>query len=206
MTRKRGMKVTAALIVAAMLVMPLNAAHGAAANIAVNVNVGAHIILNTVATVNLTVTGVDAAATPAGVVAGTATFAGNLNTVAAGGSLGWTDPAAYGSLITVNVTDAWGVRAMVGVGQNVLITPSITTGTGLNTAASSVTVGALTAGCGACGAGGAAVAAGATCTFPAPGMGSPGVSGDVGFTLDISGVTLVGNHTGIVLTITAAAV
>ncbi|MDH5509901.1 MAG: hypothetical protein OEZ32_06035 [Nitrospinota bacterium] len=205
MVKKKGMKATAALIVAAMMVMPLNTAHSAASNIAVNVNVAAHIILNTVATVNLTVTGVNDAAAPAGVVAGTVSFAGNLNTVAAAASLGWTDPAAYGNLITVNITDAWGVRAMVAAGQSVQITPSINVGTGTNTAASSVTVGTLTAGCSACN-GGAAVAAGATCTFAAPGMANPGVSGDVGFTLDISGVTLVGNHTGIILTITAAAV
>jgi len=204
MSKKTTTKSLLAVFTAAMMAMPWNVANGASSDIAVNVSVGAHIILNTVATVNLTVTGVDAAAAPAGVVAGTVSFAGNPNTVAAGGVLGWADPAAYGNLIDVSITDAWGVRAMLPAGQSVQLTPSISVGTATN-GASQVTVGSLTASCAACDAGNP-VAAGSPIAFAPPGMANPGVSGDVNFQLDISGVTVVGNHTGIILTITAAAV
>ncbi|MDH5477956.1 MAG: hypothetical protein OEY50_06470 [Nitrospinota bacterium] len=206
MQHKRVTKSTIAALLAAVLVMPWNTAHAAAGNINVNVNVGNHIILNTIQTVNLTVTGVDAAVTEAVTDTGTVSFAGNPNTVAANlpGVLG--DPAAFGTSITVTVTDAWAVRGVVAAGQSIQVATTIATGSA-TLGTSTVTAGTPLTSCGACGVAGAAIAAGASISFPAPGMGQANaVTGNVGFTLDISGATTSGNHTGIVLTVTASAV
>ena len=105
-------------------------------------------------------------------------------------------------VMTVTVTDAWGVRALTNLG-NVTVTGVLDTAAATNTAASTVTLGALEIGDSTS----TTYNAGATgIQFVAPGMAKAGAYiGDVRFTLDISGATLPGAHTGAQYTLTATA-
>lgn len=130
-------------------------------------------------------------------LAANVTFAGGL-----AATLDSTYETLPGGVMTVTIEDAWAVRALTSLG-NVTVSTSLDVADATNTAASTVTLGSLQVDSPNDTDSGTF---GTTSEFSAPGMAKPTAEvGDVRFTLDISGATLPGAHTGARYTLTATA-
>ena len=131
-------------------------------------------------------------------MAANVTFAAGMT----GAGLGDSSFEALGGTMTVTVTDAWAVRALASVGDQIQLTGTLDVADATN-GASTITLGALEI----IDSDGTVAAAAAGVSFAPPGMSKPGARvGDVRFTLDISGATVSGLHTGAQYTLTATAI
>jgi len=195
MVRKNGTKSIVVALFAVALVLPWHKADAATGTTAVTLAMPANVILSYQPTLALTFTaGYDLNSNEG---AGAATVAALGTPVTFDAAITTSAVAAAPTTLAVTVSNAFTVRGTGTVTVGITLDTAAATNGASSATASALTVQTTTP----------AAGPGASISFAGQGMGLVNaVAGDVHFNLDISSVTLTGNHTGMQWTITATAI